>query len=46
MAGFCEHGNKYLGSSTAMKLFEQLSNYQLLKEDSTPRQKVSYLERS
>jgi hypothetical protein len=37
MAGSCERGNEPSGSTKGSVFLDQLSNYQLLKSDSTPR---------
>jgi hypothetical protein len=41
VAGFCEHGNEPTGSIKGEKLFEPVSDYQLLKTDSGLRYLVT-----
>jgi len=37
LAGFCEHCNELTGSITGEEFLDCLSDYQLLKKDSAPR---------
>jgi hypothetical protein len=36
MEGSCEHANEILGSIKCWEILEQLSDWRLLKKDSTP----------
>jgi hypothetical protein len=40
VAGSCEHGNAISGSLKGREILYQLSDYQLLRTDSSPRNKI------